>query len=328
MQPLKMPAELIPFLRCPGEPSLELRREGDALVTDATPAGVRKEFPVVDGTPVLIDEGRSIFDIADFVAGRRTTMDLRADSKKSETFGAKLKRRLARLVPSRSRSVNPIPSTTVVSRIVDENPKARILVVGAGATRFTLSTDACVLYTDVALAPDTHLIADCHDIPFADDTFDAVFAVSVIQHVADPYRCVDEMRRVLRPNGYVYAIAPFALQVHMGRFDFTRFTFLGYRRLFRWFDEVESGVANGPGMSLAWAIEYFFSTMSEHRGRRRVIRTISRFIGAPFLLFDPWLARKRGAYDCAGAFVFYGRLRASPVSDREVIASFRGLNPR
>jgi len=36
-------------------------------------------------------------------------------------------------------------------------------------------------------------------------------------------------------------------QVHNERYDFTRFTYLGHRRLFSAFDEIDSGASCGPG---------------------------------------------------------------------------------
>ncbi len=84
-----------------------------------------------------------------------------------------------------------------------------------------------------------------------DESFDGVICQAVLEHVLDPYRCVEEIHRVLRPNGLVYAETPFMQQVHGGTHDFTRFTHLGHRRLFRKFAEVDSGVVCGPGMALA-----------------------------------------------------------------------------
>lgn len=46
------------------------------------------------------------------------------------------------------------------------------------------------------------------DLPFADDSFDAIFCVTVIEHVADVDRCLAEMARVMRPGGVLYLEAP------------------------------------------------------------------------------------------------------------------------
>ena len=80
------------------------------------------------------------------------------------------------------------------------------------------------------------LICDANDIPFENGSFDGVVLQAALEHVADPYRCVEETHRVLKEKGLVYAETAFMQQVHGGRYDFTRFTRLGHRRLFRRFD--------------------------------------------------------------------------------------------
>jgi len=44
-------------------------------------------------------------------------------------------------------------------------------------------------------------VADGEHLPFADESFDAVFAHGVVQYTADPRRLVAECRRVLKPGG-------------------------------------------------------------------------------------------------------------------------------
>ncbi len=45
--------------------------------------------------------------------------------------------------------------------------------------------------------------ADVHELPFADASFDAVFAHAMLQHVREPLRALAEMYRVLKPGGIV-----------------------------------------------------------------------------------------------------------------------------
>jgi ubiquinone/menaquinone biosynthesis C-methylase UbiE len=44
-------------------------------------------------------------------------------------------------------------------------------------------------------------VGDAYDLPFAEASFDRVVAAQVLLHLADPWRAVAEMRRVLAPAG-------------------------------------------------------------------------------------------------------------------------------
>jgi SAM-dependent methyltransferase len=81
---------------------------------------------------------------------------------------------------------------------------ARFAKGGATVTGVDLSPSAIDLArTNLAqqgLAADLR-VADAEQLPFADATFDFVFAHGVVQYTAHPRRLVDEVRRVLKPGG-------------------------------------------------------------------------------------------------------------------------------
>jgi hypothetical protein len=112
-------------------------------------------------------------------------------------------------------------------------------------------------------------------------------------------------------------------QVHLGAYDFTRFTYVGHRRLFRRFEELRSGVANGPAMALAWAFEHFVAAFAIKARTRAALRSLARIVIFPLIQFDRILARRPAAYSCASAYYFFGRKMDQPLSDREIIASYR-----
>ena len=54
--------------------------------------------------------------------------------------------------------------------------------------------------------PDNLRFAECTEtmLPFADSRFDFVMSWSVFEHVSDPVRVLTEIKRVLRPRGYMF----------------------------------------------------------------------------------------------------------------------------
>ena len=118
--------------------------------------------------------------------------------------------------------------------------------VGAGMQPLMDATDIDVISTDIYVSEVVSVACDGHQLPFADAGFDAVVIQAVLEHVVEPWTVVAEIHRVLKPRGLVYADTPFMQQVHEGAFDFTRFSELGQRRLFRQFAEVDRGVSVGP----------------------------------------------------------------------------------
>jgi SAM-dependent methyltransferase len=55
---------------------------------------------------------------------------------------------------------------------------------------------------------DEGFVADVNELPFEDNTFDIVFSIYVLEHLADPGRFVGELRRVLKPGGLFLALTP------------------------------------------------------------------------------------------------------------------------
>ena len=135
---------------------------------------------------------------------------------------------------------------------------------------------------------------------------------------------VEEIYRVLKPGGLVYADTPFMQQVHGREFDFTRFTQLGHRRLFCRFAEVDSGITCGPGVALAWSARYFLLSFFRGKTSRAVVSGFSRLAFFWLKYFDLYLVHKAAATDSAAAFYFLGEKSRLVLSDRGLIASYRG----
>ncbi|MBN1148420.1 MAG: class I SAM-dependent methyltransferase [Anaerolineales bacterium] len=287
-----------------------------------TSAGCGGCFPIVDGVPILINEESSLFRIDDFVSHRQATL-AQHPGKPSGLKG---------LAPSLGKNLKASQNYAQLASLLQaetSHPLALVIgggILGQGMQALTRQASLELVETDVAFGPRTALVCDAHDIPFQDGSFEAVIAQAVLEHVVDPRRCVDEIQRVLKPGGLVYAEAPFMQQVHLGAYDFTRFTQLGLRRLFRYFEQIDSGATGGPGMALAWSYQYFLLSFTRSRALRPWIKAFARFTAFFLKYFDHYLVEKPGSLDAASGFYFLGRKSALPLPDRELIRLYRGMD--
>ena len=61
-------------------------------------------------------------------------------------------------------------------------------------------------------------------LPFADESFDTVLSVQVLEHTPDPQALIIDMARVLRLDGVMILSAPFSFRLHEQPHDFFRFS--------------------------------------------------------------------------------------------------------
>lgn len=280
-------------------------------------------FPIIRGVPVLLNERRSLFHIQDVI---HSTSEI--ESAQPGPAQALFRQ----LVPSISLNTRARRNLALVRRLLlQQTLTPQVLVVGAGTIgqgleELIVPPGIELVETDVVLRPRVCLVCDGHDLPFEDGSFDGVVAQALLEHVVDPQRCVAEIHRVLKPDGLVYAETPFMQQVHLGRYDFTRFTHLGHRRLFRRFEEIESGVTCGPGMALAWSYLYFLLSFSDSKAMRRLIKAFASLTSFFLKYVDYWLIDKPGAYDAASGCYLIGKKSDRELADRDLIGLYRGVS--
>jgi SAM-dependent methyltransferase len=257
-----------------------------------------KGFPFANDQPVLIDFENSIFDFSSYEDGRGSVLP-RDDIRTS------LKSRFTKVVHG-SNNVAKEKVSQFIRKAKELSPRPRILVIGGGAIGSgtkELYTDPTlkVVGTDVYASPLTVLLADGHQLPFRDEVFDGVWIQAVLEHVLEPQKVVEEIHRVLRAGGIIYADTPFMQQVHEQAYDFTRFTLSGHRWLFRRFNEIDSGAVGGAAVALRWSVRYFARALGA--GDR-----ISHVISIPFSLlrFVERFTKPGENVDAASGVFFFG----------------------
>ena len=276
-------------------------------------------YPVIDGIPILIDDSNSVFSVADFETRKDTTFEL---------DGSKIKEIYNNLVPSISINLKSKDNYKALAELLPDN--ARVLIIGGsirgeGMDAIFDRENIDIASSDVSFGPYTDMVCDAHDIPFEDGTFDCVILQAVLEHVVDPYHCVAETLRVMKDGGVVYAETPFMQQVHMHEYDFTRFTHLGHRRVFRHFEEIDSGPIGGPGMALAWSWVYLFRCFSTKSWPSRFFSLFAHLTSFFWKYVDHLVIDTPGAYDAAAGFYFMGTKSGTVLSDKDLLKQFKGI---
>ncbi|MBX4181394.1 class I SAM-dependent methyltransferase [Candidatus Parcubacteria bacterium] len=92
------------------------------------------------------------------------------------------------------------------------------------------------------------IVGDIHDLPFEDNSQEAIICIAVLEHVENPIKACEEMYRVLKPGGYCFVYVPFLYYYHAEKGyygDYWRFTKDTISMLFKNFSSVESHPLHG-----------------------------------------------------------------------------------
>lgn len=113
----------------------------------------------------------------------------------------------------------------------------RLLDVGAGrlAYRFLLK-DYCTEYfsTDVSWKRGKiDFITDIQNMAIRRESFNTVFCTQVLEHIPEPGRAIDEIYRVLAPNGLLILSVPHLSHLHNKPDDYYRFTKYGLEHMLK-----------------------------------------------------------------------------------------------
>ncbi len=308
--------ELDGALQCPRTAKPIRFIEGRVTLREAGGGGEICDYPVAGNNPVLIDFNDSVIKRDDVVDTSAASMIERPSYSFARKF---IKSMLSPKKKSTKRNI-----ALLIDRLKKAAKRPRVLVIGGGSVGQGMDAlyddpDVAVIAFDIYATPHVQFVADAHNIPIIDDYIDGVVIQAVLEHVLEPQRVADEIWRVLKPGGLVYAETPFMQQVHEGAYDFTRFTDSGHCYLFRRFARIDSGASAGPGRQLMWSADYFARGVFRSRAAGKIAKLA--FCWAPY--FDDFIPASY-AIDGASGVYFLGTKSNEVVTPCAIIEIYGG----
>lgn len=134
------------------------------------------------------------------------------------------------------------------------------------------------------------IVGDIHNLPFVDNSKEAILCLAVLEHVENPIKAMDELYRVLKPGGKLLIYVPFLYyyHAHEGYYgDYWRFTIDTLKNFAKPFSHSEIVPVRLPVETLCRLTPF---------GRYTFFITIARFIDG--------IMYKKGSNQVAGYYVY------------------------
>jgi uncharacterized protein YbaR (Trm112 family) len=186
-----------------------------------------------------------------------------------------------------------------------------VLNSGSGSTRLTDG----IINIDIEQFPNVDVVADGCRLPFPEHTFDAVISDAVIEHIKYPQAYVAEIKKVLKPEGSVFIVAPFVHPFHGCPSDFQRYSIEGIKVLFEDFDEIESGVYRGQGVAFVnFTSDYLAGFFCTKPAARIILKSFFTLFLFPLKFLDVFLNKRSDAFVAAHCVYFIGKKRKKEIA--------------
>lgn len=180
--------------------------------------------------------------------------------------------------------------------------------LGAGPQKRRKNT----LQVDLYAFPEIDIVADLGSLPFKNDSVDAVFCTSVLEHVMEPQNVLNEIFRILKPGGLCYLTTPFIYPYHSSPHDYTRWTLYGIRSFLArcGISEVASGLRHGPTSALVLVFVYWLGILFSFGNTSifEIVTILGMVVLAPLAhVIDFFLNRLEVANNSASGFYYIGK---------------------
>lgn len=167
--------------------------------------------------------------------------------------------------------------------LIDRHRDGLVLDCGAGL-RNTYYPN--VVNYEIVEYDTTDVLGAAERLPFADESFDAVLSLNVLEHVKDPFQAAREIMRVMKPGAELMAVAPFLQPLHGYPHHYYNMTARGLENLFEPLTEKRTSIygAMRPIWAINWMLQCYAAALAPALRARFEAMTVAQLVESPFEL--------------------------------------------
>ncbi|MCR8635990.1 class I SAM-dependent methyltransferase [Paenibacillus radicis (ex Xue et al. 2023)] len=204
--------------------------------------------------------------------------------------------------------VSPVYTDRHLIKFINKHIEGKnIVALNLGSGSSNVSNN--ISNVDIFKYESVDLTCDISMLPLRDNSVDIILNVAVLEHVPNPEAVVNEINRVLKPNGLVYSFFPFMQGFHASPYDFSRRTFEGMKVLYKDFECIELRSSGGPTSGFLWAFQEWIAIVLSFgiKPLHSFIYILMMVITFPIKFLDIILIHHPMAKNLSSGFTYIGK---------------------
>jgi SAM-dependent methyltransferase len=191
------------------------------------------------------------------------------------------------------------------------------LILDCGSGRRDIYFDN-VVNLEIVAYDTTDVMGVGEALPFQDNSFDAVFSLAVLEHVKNPFKCAEEISRVLKPGGRLMCCVPFLQPLHGYPRHYYNMTHQGLINLFSDYlaiDKIDCYDSVLPIWSLSWILNSWCDGLKDDAKEEFKNLRIGDLLESPTVHLDRRFVRDLSMeknLELASATVLFGHKKPLP----------------
>jgi SAM-dependent methyltransferase len=223
-----------------------------------------------------------------------------------DKFKNKIKK-FAKLYKMLINIISPVFVDNSVNNFIDTYIDKDSLALNIGSGNSYISDE--IYNVDIFAYDNVDIVCDIENMPFKDNSIDVILNIAVLEHVPNPQKVINEIYRILKPNGIIYTAFPFMQGFHASPYDFTRVTEEGIKVLHKNFESIAVKPFGGPTSGMLWIVQEWIAIVFSFGSKKlhTIIYIIIMCLTFPIKYLDYFLIKSPMAKNITSGFIFIGK---------------------